>query len=160
MRIEPGEASVPSLARLEGECIKESVFKYEACLYNAGSGPWQVYWDRWTFRAKRSENPDACSGGDGGGGGGGDDGGDGGGNDGGENAGPAEFEGGIYQTNPPGEITAVGDQGYETFTVTTETAITKDGNSATVYDLQFGDKVKVMYDPATNTALEIEAEQP
>ncbi len=146
VRIEPGAASVPSLARLEGKCIKESVFKYEACVYNGGSGPWQVYWDRWTFQAKQSEDPSACSGGDGGGDGG--------------NVGPAEFEGFTVQVNPPEEIMVRSELGTETFAVTTETAITRDGNSATLYDLQYGDKAKVSYDPATRVALEIKAEQP
>lgn len=136
-----------SFASLEGKCLKEAIFTYNACLYNAGWGPWMVLWDQWTFLAKRCEN----------GGGGGN-----GGNGGQQTAKPVQFEGFIQSIAAVAdalEVTVGKEGNFVTLIVDSQTTITVNGQSAGLGDLQNGDKAKGKYDSSNNHALQLLVER-
>lgn len=134
------------LEALVGRQFKELTAKKIECVYNPGAGPWMKMYTYWVVWAKLSE-----------GGGGGNGGGGGGGGGGGNATEPAQFEGFIEQINAP-EVTLSKEGQSVTVTVTEDTTITLNGASATLDDLQVGDKAKATYDPDTFEALRIKAE--
>lgn len=132
-----------SFASLEGKCLKETIFTYNACLYNAGWGPWMILSDQWTFLAKRCEKV----------GGGGN-----GGNGGQQTAKPQEFEGFIESIAAIAdalEVTVGKEGNFVTLIVDNQISITVNEQSATMNDLQVGDKAKGKYDSSNNHALEL-----
>lgn len=133
---------LPSLVGRHFKEVKSTKFE---CIYNAGSGPWMKIRTYWIVQAKLSEGQGGGSGGGGSGGGGG-------------GAGePAEFEGFIELINDP-DVTISKEGRSVMVTVTGDTAITLNGNAASLADLQPGDKAKATYDPGTSVASEIKVE--